>query len=309
MNKFIMLACSLLFSTNAAFAASEVKFAWPVPGVVEVHETVLKKGKTAKLQYEIVLEKGDDDKQLNLRYQDFKFLELNGLDLSSEEQRKTNSKIVDLLTAVESAMPIVVIDTDGIAKDVVGLDEMIEKTLELLPSKSAEDLESLKVFLKSPVMEKQIKQKSLEVWRLWVETWLNCAPKEGKEESLAVEIPVGAATVMSKIQVKNLGPSKEQPGCIKLVADGNFAGEEARKNFGEMMKQLADRIPKKEGVKPFTPDMVQEVSRTTHMEVVINPKTAQPESASVESNLHLKIDNKVKDGIERHDYAFVWTKK
>ncbi|MDX2108017.1 MAG: hypothetical protein SFY67_16590 [Candidatus Melainabacteria bacterium] len=309
MNKIITLACTLALSVNAACASSNIKFKWPVPVSVAVDENVLKKGKEAKIHYDIVVENDAKKNQINLQYHNFKILELDGIDLSKEENQKTNQKVIDMMTAVESAMPTLVIDADGKAQDVIGLDETINKTLELLPMKNAEDLESLKTFLKSPVMEKQIKQKSLEVWRLWVETWLSCAPAEGKEDILEVEIPVGATTLISAIQVKNLGPVKEYPDCVKLVADGNFEGEEARKNFAEMMKQLADRIPKKEGVKPFTVDMVQEVSRKTHMEVVINPKTAQTQTALVESSTHMKINDKTKDAIERHEYKFAWPKK
>ncbi|MCW5824256.1 MAG: hypothetical protein KIT34_15735 [Cyanobacteria bacterium TGS_CYA1] len=312
MTKFlkpVALGALFLFCSNTCAASTSVKFGWPVPVSIAVDENVLKKGKEAKIHYDLVVEKDPKKNQINLQYHNFKILELDGIDLSKEENQKTNQKVIDMMTAVESAMPTLVIDACGKAQDVIGLDDTINKTLELLPMKNAEDLESLKTFLKSPVMEKQIKQKSLEVWRLWVETWLNCAPAEGNEDILEVEIPVGATTLISAIQVKNMGTVKEYPDCVKLVADGNFEGEEARKNFAEMMKQLADRIPKKEGVKPFTVDMVQEVSRKTHMEVVINPKTAQTQTALVESNTHMKINDKTKDALERHEYKFAWPKE
>lgn len=308
-SRITVISLTLALSANAAFASSDIKFKWPVPGSVAVQETILKKGKTAKVNYDISLQKDEQGKQLNLRYQNFKILELNGMDLSKEENKIANQKVVDMMTAVESAMPTVVIEPDGTAKDIIGLDQTIDKTLELLPSKSAEDLKSLREFLKSPQMENQIKQKSLEVWRLWVETWLNCAPAEGKEDSLDVEIPVGAATFISKVKVKNLGPSKEYPGCVKFAADGTFEGEEARKQFAEMMMQLVSRVPQKEGMKPFSKDMVQEVSRSTHLEVVIDPKTAQPKTASAHSDIHLKIDDKARDSVEQHDYVFDWPKK
>ncbi len=305
----VALSALLVLCPLASSASTFVKFKWPTPGTVSVSETVLKKGKTAKIHYDIAWQKGEKEDQINLKYHNFKILELDGMDLSKEENQKTNQKVIDMMTAVESSMPTLVIGADGEAKDVVGLDETIDRALELMPSKSPEDLKLLKEFLKSPQMENQIKQKSLEVWRLWVETWLECAPAEGKEGLLDVEIPVGAATFISKVKVKNLGESKEYPGCFKFVADGSFEGEEARKQFAEMMVQLVSRIPQKEGVKPFSKDMVQEVSRSTHLEVVINPKTAQPQTASAHSDIHLKIDDKNKDSVEHHDYVFEWAKK
>lgn len=307
--KSVAIGALCLSFPIACSASTFVKFNWPIPGIVGVSETVLKKGKTAKIHYDLSWQKDEKEDQINLKYQNFEILELDGVDLSKKENQQTNQKVIDMMTAVESSMPTIIIGMNGEAKDVVGLDETIDRALELLPSKSPEELKSLKEFLKSPQMQNQIKQKSLEVWRLWVETWLNCAPEEGKEGSLDVEIPVGAATFLSKVKVKNLGESKEFPGCVKFVADGSFEGEEARKQFAEMMVQLASRVPQKEGVKPFSKDMVQEVSRATHLEVVINPKTAQPQTATAHSDIHLKINDKDRDSVEHHDYVFEWTKK
>lgn len=296
------LAFTLTF-TQAALA-DEIKFAWPVPSTVTVTEETLKKGQTAKMRYDIVMTKPKNGKDYELNFKNFEILELQGLDLSLPVNREKAGPGLQLDTALGGMLPTLIIAPEGTVEDVVGMEKCIDSAASVLTSADPKLIE----FLKSPEMIAQMKQKSVDFWRVWVETWL-IAPDEGKEKSIEMEVPMfGDLKVKAPLVVRNEGGAGESGGNIRLTAETVLEGEEARKALATMMQSMVAKIPVKEGVKPFSPDMVKSVKRATTFTVVTNPKTLQPTKASSVSNVEVNIDDKSKSEIESHKYEFNWPK-
>lgn len=309
-NVVLALMVTLHVCCTAVNAAQELKFNWPVPARVTVTETALKKGQTAKLRYDIVLDKQKTGDDLELKFDNFQFLELNGMDLSAPETQALLGPTVAKLTALQGALPGLQIDKEGTAVDVIGIEGLTEKALSLLPNADPKMRESVEALMKSPEGIAQIKQKTKDFWRIWVETWVGCSLAPGQEKTFDTEVPfMNGKPVKVPLVIRNEGKVTDSPGNIQLTGLTTLQGEEATKAFAEMMQKMVAQIPLKEGVKPFSPDMVQELKRTTKFTVVTNPDTLQPKSARSEIVTDLTVEDKHKTDTEKHDYTFDWSAK
>jgi hypothetical protein len=305
-NLSIVFAClvSLSLFVRPALAKDELNFAWPVPSRVTVTETVLKKGQTAKMRYDMVLTAQSKGENRELKFDKFKFIELDGTDLSVPENQEKLAPVLKHLTAMGSMLPTLVITPDGDVDDVVGMDECAENALKLLPSPDPK----IAAMLRSPEMIAQMKAKSQDFWRVWVQTWLMSQPTVGKDKTLEIEIPLlGGLKMNAPLTVRNEGPVRENASEVKLTAQTVLEGEPARKALQDMMMTLVAKVPPKEGVKPFSPDMIKSLKRSTKFVVVTNPQTMQPQSAESESIIDLAIEDQQKTETEKHEYVFDWS--
>lgn len=303
------LVCSVALTLNAgiAIAAPKLKFDWPVPSRVTVTESALKKGKTAKMRYDIVLDKQKEGKNLEVKFDKFELLEVSGVDLTAPESRAALGPVLAQITAMQGAMPTLIIDQEGTVVDVAGMEELVSKALGLLPEGDPKLRESIGTMMRSPEVIEQIKQKTKDFWRVWVQSWLDCSLAPGQEETVDTHVPFLSNKVITvPLKIRNDGPAADSPGNIKLSAQTILQGEEATKAFADMMAKLTAAIPVKEGVKPFTPDMVKEMKRTTTFTVVTNPKTLQPQTANSEIVTEIAIGEGRRSDTEKHDYTFVW---
>ncbi|MBX3073222.1 hypothetical protein KF707_18440 [Candidatus Obscuribacterales bacterium] len=295
----LMLFVSQLSIQTAS--AEELKFAWPVPSRVTVTEETLKKGKTAKMRYDIVLNKQSSGDNYELNFDKFEFLAIEGTDLSIPENREQAGAVLKQATALGSMLPTLVITPKGNVVDVIGMEKCIDAATALLSSADPKVIE----LIKSPEMVEQMKQKSVDFWRVWVETWLT-APESGKVNAYEMEVPIMGVKLQAPLTVRNEGSSKETGSDVKLIAETVLEGEKARQALATMMQNMVAKIPQKEGVKPFSPDMIKSMKRVTRFTVVTNPKTLQPRSASSDSLIDLAIEDKQRSEIEKHDYSFDW---
>lgn len=293
------ILCASFFCSPVS--AEELKFAWPVPSRVTVTEDTLKKGKTAKMRYDIVLSKQATGDNYELKFDKFEFLEIEGTDLSVPENREQVGAVLKQATALGSMLPTLVISPKGTVADVIGMEKCIDTATALLTPADPKVIE----VMKSPEMVEQMKQKSVDFWRVWVETWLT-APESGKVNAYEMEVPMMGMKLQAPLTVRNEGSSKETGSDVKLIAETVLEGEKARQALATMMQNMVAKIPVKEGVKPFSPDMIKSMKRVTRFTAVTNPKTLQPRSASSDSLIELAIEDKERSEVEKHDYTFDW---
>lgn len=291
----------------AMCAAEELKFAWPVPSRVTVSESTLKRDKTAKIRYDIVLNKQKTGDNLELRFDNFELLQFNDLDVSTPEGKATLGPALPQIQALQSAMPTLVINKSGEVVDVVGMEELVEKGVALLPDPTMR--ESMRALMSSPAMTAQIKAKTQDFWRVWVGAWIGCSAAAGKDQVVDTEVPVMPGKLIKvPLTIHNDGPADGAPGNIKLSGETILQGEEATKALAGMMQQIAGQIPVKEGAKPFSPEMLKEMKRTSKFSVVTNPKTLQPQEAHSEIVTALQMEEERRVQTEKHDYVFDWKK-
>ena len=299
-SSLILVSCGLW---QPSMAEDELKFAWPLPSRVTVTENVLKKGKTAKTRYDIVMKAQDKGNNRELHFENYQFIEIEGLDLTVPENREKLGPVLNQLTAMGGILPTLVINPDGKVEDVVGIEKCVDAALALIPGADPK----MEEMMRSPEMIAQMKQKSVDFWRVWVETWLACKSSAGSETSIETEIPIlGGEKMSAPLKVRNEGPDGGTGGDIRLTASTVMDGEPAKKAMQQMMMAMVAKIPVKEGVKPFSPDMVKSVKRTTNFLVITNPKTLQPRRAESEALVELAIEDQQKSEIEKHEYLFDW---
>lgn len=292
-------------AATSSEATQEFKFAWPVPSRVTVTETTLKKGKTAKMRYDIVLAKSGEN--LELRFENFQFLNLNGIDLTNAENRKQMGPVLTQITAMGGAIPSLSINSHGDVEDVIGVEKTMEQVIKMYPQSDPKQAASLSAAMRSPAVLASVKEKSKDFWRVWVETWLDFNLSPGQIRTVDTEIAAAGGTIKLPLKLHHEGLSAEAVNCVKLSARSVLEGENAKKALGDLMQALVAQIPTKPGVKPFSPSMIKSVKRTQDYIVVTNPQTLQPNSAKWETVTSLTVDDKSATQIEKHDYAFDWT--
>lgn len=304
----VLLAALFVSATPRVYAADTFTFAWPVPSKGVVTETVLKRGKTATTRYGIVLDKMPKSSDYELRFENFEFLELNGVDLSIPENRSKLGPMLKQITVMGNMIPSLQIDKDGFVVDVIGMDQMVERVTNLLPVEDEALRNSLKNMVQTPEMVAQLKEKTKDFWRVWVQTWSGFDLKPGQQKTEKTNVPVLGTILSVPMTLKNEGPVKDAPGYFKLTGESVLAGPAARKAFGSLMAKLVSEVPAKPGTKPFSPDMIKDMKRSQHYSVVTDPKTLQPREAHLEAVIDLTVGEETKSQLERRDYKFDWSK-
>lgn len=301
----LVIASLIAGSLYQAASAAEAKFAWPVPSRATVTETLLKKGKAGKMRYNIVLTRQKAGKNLELRFENCQLIEMNGIDLTTEENRQKVGPRLDKLSALASVMPTLIISPDGSLVDVTGMEESIENALTVLNIQDPERRAELNKIMKSPEVVAQSKEKAAEFWKIWVDTWIGCNPAPGQTAAFEIEIPLenGGAVRTPLIVRSDAGGA---PGQVRFSAQTTLAGQPALKAMGATVKRLMEMSPPAKGEKPFSMSMIKSLKRTIKYSVVTNPKTLQPLKSDWETDIDMTINNEKTSSVEKHSYIFSW---
>lgn len=298
----ILAICFCLLG-QCALAQSSLKFAWPVPSRVTVTETALKKGNRAKMRYDVVISKQKSGNNLILSFEKYRFIEIGGIDLTTPENRQRYASAMAKNEAIAGMLPSLVINPQGVVVDVTGVDEMIEKSVDLFPA--AEDSKTRATMLasmRSPGAIAMMKSKVQEFWQVWVETWADLSVLPDKEETYELGDPTSGKPSGTTMTVRNLGT--DAPGKVKLSAQTVLQGAAAKTLLADLLKTLAP--PEGANVPPLSADVVSNIKRLTRFSVVTNPRTLQPDWAQSEVITDCTIKGEAKSNTERRDYTFDW---
>jgi hypothetical protein len=142
------------------------RFAWRAPLTVHVSEQATKDSRSATLSYWLdVCPKAPD--QLLLTHRDFHFVEVMGKPASSPEFAPALAELEPIM----SAIPRFVIDAHGAVVSVEGVEELIARLRNALPSSA---LDELRKTLESPTAMQALTER----WQLWVRAWLDFDPHQ-----------------------------------------------------------------------------------------------------------------------------------
>lgn len=290
-------------------AETEFNFAWPNPSRVTVTEKALKKGKRATTRYDIVFKKADEGKYYILKFENFRFLKLDGVDLTTDEAKKQLGAKIEQMNAYGSLIPPFIISSDGTFKDVTGLKEMCDELGKKIDDPGFQ--KTMDAMMSSPRMVAMIKQNCADFWKVWVETWIGLKVEANKKLNLDRELGTPDGRVMSvPFLIRNEGEVTEAKDHVRLVGESTIEGEKAKAFFSAFFKQLVSQVAPKDGEQKKMPaDLFDSIRRTDKMSVVTNPKTLQPLKAGWEKNISIKIKDKTRNRIETHEYTFDWKPK
>lgn len=291
------------FVSQCAWAEANFKFAWTVPSRVTVTESVLKKGKKAKMQYDIVVQRHNTGNNLVVSFENYHFVELEGLDLKVDENRKRLVKT----EALAGILPSLVISPQGNVVDVTGVNEMIDKGIDLFPAaKDPKARATMLASLRAPESVALLKANVQEFWQVWVETWADLSVAPGKEETYQLANPATGKPSGTTMTIRNLGQPKDAPGKVKLSAQTVLQGPAAKQLLAEVLNSFA---PPDRSNPPVSPNLISNLKRTTALTVVTNPRTLQPDWAQSEVSTDCTIKGQQTNTLERHHYSFDWSAK
>src|SRR5262249_42649689 len=140
-------------------APPTLRFGWPVPGRAAVTQVALKDGHTSTMRYDLTTRRSADGGRIEVRFERFQFIEVDGRDLRAPELRAVRED----LERMASMIPTLLVSPEGEFTGVEGMDEMIEGILarqrgqkKLDPAKTAQ----IEAFMRSPEMKATLTQKS-----------------------------------------------------------------------------------------------------------------------------------------------------
>lgn len=286
---------------EAATQAALTRFAWPVPATVQVTETALKNGKEAKMRYELRISRREDG-HLRIRYGDFEFLEMAGMDVSSERMQKLLAPVF----AMTSAIPDYVVNEDGEFVQADGIDEMVERVAGLLAATRGEEgekeAERLAEAMKRPETRELLSAAVANYWNAWVGAWLGWDVPSGESAAVDTSLPFGGVEIPARLAVTHHGDAAGEEGCLRLSQRTVAEGPEVAKAVAHVVARMAGEAANEE---PGDVSVVNEV------EIVTDPKTLCPRSVRTSKVIRLTPEGATepREQVERHHYVFDWGRR
>jgi hypothetical protein len=222
--------------------AETLTFAWPAGAVVAVTERV-EKQKVLTLTYELHV--CADESGLRIRHRNFALTAMEGVDLGSEEVKKSLAEVQPLLEMV----PDMIVGNDGEIVAIDGIPALIEELARRFPQMAPR----MRQLGADPNAVAQLEQLAGDIWRGWVSHWLRFDPAGGDRQE------VGDVTFERL---------KTEPGRLTLRATKRWDPEALRAAVAKALPE-ADR-----GLVAGA-----KVERTDVIEVTTDPATLRPSHA------------------------------
>lgn len=290
------LASALLIACACA-AAESFRFDWPVPGEVRVTAHAEKRGEQSTAAYTVRLEPLADG-ELGARFEDFRFLNLNGVDATEASVAAQ----LGPLTALTSALPTLRLSPDGQYLGTAGLEAVTERVFAALEGQlDPATLARLREQFASPRMRALMQQKSGELWNAWVGAWNGVDIEPGGRLQASVPVEVLGRTLAQKILVEHLGPAPRYDGRAHLRMTTLLEGPEVVSLVAGLIEGLA---PPGERVDPNDFSLARS---TTVLEVITDAATLRPRWASVLREVFIRrADGERHERVDRQTFTFEW---
>lgn len=285
----------------APASAPALRFAWPTPSRVTVTERILKKGKRSVVRYDAVLSarKGGG---YELKLDKFQFVELEGQDVSKGPLPPE----LKAAQAVAGAIPSLVLSPEGQVVDVVGMEETMERALQLVPEEQGMR-EKMRAAFAQPGLAQAMKQKAGDFWQAWVAAWVGMDLAAGQERSATVPMQLPSGSVDSKVTMRHRGPVPEHKGAVRLELETVLEGEPFRKAMANMLSQMMQGVSTQGGKPPPDFDaMLKSARRVSTVETVTDPATLRPYSARLAQVTQLRVEDQEREEREEREYSFAW---
>ena len=289
------LAASSAPQVGATPVSSALHFAWPVPGRVGVTHRAEKKGHTSTIHYFLVVTRGAGG-TIEVRFEDFTFLDLDGQDLTSPELHD----VVEQLRTFTAVIPTMVISPGGEYTGVRGLEEMIDKVLSsnLTRQKDPKKAAATARLMKSPEVKAQLEAKCGDYWNSWVGQWkdLSLAPGETGNAEWQVRLP-GGGFASSPVVFEHHGAVPGEPRLVRLSTTALLEGEAARAALSEFTKEISQG----------NSIVIEKMRRETRSSTDTDPRTLMPRRVREEVLLDIKVANHAATKSRQIDeYEFDW---
>jgi hypothetical protein len=199
---------------------------------------------------------------------------------------------------IASALPSLLVSPEGRFLDIVGYEAMIDRLMADDPPGPQRD--AVAAMMKSPKMVAALKQRSAEFWYTWVGLWAEHDLAPGDKASARMRLPAFRLQLPSTIE-----HAGREGSAVRLrfsaAPDGKTDRAEIAGAIDGMIDEVAPGQPRK-GVLPRLDVMRFQI----HAEVLTEPRTLRPRSATYDRELTVKQEGKETSSTEHHEYRFDW---
>ena len=294
-----LLFLATLLTPNTTKAAEAFKFNWPIPGRVQVTDTAFKKGKTGKTRYVLEISRLPND-GAKVKFTDFEFLELEGLDLESAVVRKVLAPVLTMAKLIPSFK----IDRAGNLLEIMGMEEVIEELLKLEEDESVRA--QLTKALDSPEIAAAMEAAAASYWQQWVGYWIDLDLAGGEARDGEQESTFLGVTVTQSVTIKNLGESLNYPGKTHLKLEATAGGDALVQAAITALREAETRAGRDPNGIPV--DLVEQGEKSSIVELVTDVQTLMPVYVKTEEIVKAKPKGEaLRTQIERHEYEFDWS--
>jgi hypothetical protein len=278
--------------------AAALHFDWPLPSALSVTAKIDKRGNSSTAHYLVELRAEDGD-HLTLSFRDFEFLSLNGVDARGPEVRAK----LGPLAGLTATLPSMRISPGGDYLGTLGLEQMAERMLALLPQGDEPQVrERLESYFRSPQVQHMMQQKSGDVWNTWVGAWNGLELEAGQTLTRTVPVTVMARQLEQSVLFEHLGAANETcADCVRLRLTTVIEGPEVVALVSGIVRELGGA----QGAEMR--DAFVSARSLNVAEVVTEAHGLRPHHAVSRTEVTLRgADGKERSRKESKEYWFQW---
>lgn len=300
----LLFTASLCGQDGDAGPTPLTTFAWPVPSAATVVETVFKGGQESKTRYRLTMTRRDGG-GIRVRYSDFEFLEVAGMDATTPAMKER----LAAATALASAIPDLHVRADGSFEAATGLAEVMTKVVDFLAESrgwSDDEKEGVRANMQESGMLDSLKASVGQYWRCWAGAWRGWTLPRGESTSEQREVDVLGSDAEATVTLRHRDAPTDRPAALALEMRVQASGRAFSTAMATYVGDLVERFAGDAEPSELLPQLTFALDET--ITVVTSPRTLVPSLATSERKITAKnraTDEQLQE-IERHRYEFTW---
>ncbi len=278
--------------------AFTLRFAWPSPGSVHVSEKTRKDGGASTIAYRLDwAPEAEGDAQL-FTYREIELLELNGIDVKATENPILQQAVRQIQPSLQ-AMPGMRIGAAGELVEFVGLEEMVDKVVQMLRERQGDAFdEEIARRMRTPESQSLLVNGVAKRWYAWVgqlasvetfagDEWLGefAVPGIHPEETVAADFSFHCVERFEH----------EGADCVRIETQTVFDEDELRAATIAVLQSQGSAVD----VEEFEAAVFSRVDR---LEGIWELETLRPHCVKTSEEIRTGSEERS----EQHEYTFAW---
>jgi hypothetical protein len=291
-------------SVAAPPSVTRLHFAWPIPSRGVITATMHKGTDNFRSRYEMVAERDPATKNIAVHFQNFSFLEIEGVDLHAPGYQASLRQSL----ALASAVPTILVSDQGRVVGITDYDAAVTKALAAVAD-APEMQANLRQALENPVLAKAMKSQADDNWNEWVSFWLDIDIPASGSAPFKQQVPLLDGTVVdAPANIRRGAPDPAFPNDVVVEVETSPDTVQLTQSLGRLLEKMSKENPPADGA-TFHADALESAARSSKMRLVTDPKTMRPDFASEETTTTINMKGEpVRKETSLKEYRFDWSR-
>jgi hypothetical protein len=281
--------------------APPFRFGWALPCRVPVTTVATKKGKTIRFSFFLDVRRAGE--KVHARFEDMRFLEFEGKDITGPAFQKQLAPAL----ALASAIPTLEVSREGAFERAIGLEELVDRVVAADPkNKDPEKRAAVTRFMKRPEVLATMEAAGGDYWESWVGAWVDFGARPGAPREADTETAVFGVKMPMHVRGEFIGASLQYEGAVHLRITMTIDGDDSPRALEEVVAHMIHEAAPETAKMNVPMPKVARFDKVVVTEVHTDPATLHPSRVSMRTTTNIDLGQGLKTMYDSREETFDW---